>query len=451
MILLSWLMCAAGWGSLSAESGPCRELEQAETGRRCGEQNPQEEPPLSRHEELRKRRLEKAKSLQPHRPEFFEKLLARFDRGRFETGGNSNYRGFYPRFARIAEGSGLAGGLSYLQPKIWGDVDVSASAFYSVKGYRHFEVQMGLLPNRGKSTPPLLSETEELDQLADLERGKVSQLSIYATGRRRFHPQVSYFGAGPESQRTSETDFLLRDNLFEITLEYQLGSRLLGRLDTGFLQHSLGAGTRMSTPTVGELFDESSAPGLNAPPHYWRVGGSLVLDYRDNSGVPHKGFALALGWSRYDEVSGQNQFNFRRYEVDARGFVPLGSRQRGMALRFRFVNDRPAEGNRVPFFLQLSLGGSHTLRGFDRFRFRGDKLMLYQAEYRWEPSRRFELALFADAGAVAGSGSKLSFSDLESDFGVGFRVRTSRATVFRLEQAWSREASKTVVSFSASF
>lgn len=417
----------------------------------CQRQSPLKEGAISRHAQLRELRLEKRRTLRPQRKEFFEKLLTRFDRGRFQAVQDSEYKGFYPHFGRIARGSGLAGGVSYLQSQFWGAVDLSTSAFYSVRGYRHFEMRLGLLPDGGKPMPAILSATEELVELGNLARARSSRLRLYATGRRRYHPQVAYFGSGADSEVSDETNFLLRDSLIEATLEYQIGRRLLGRLKTGFLQHSLGPGTRDRTRTLDELFDDSTAPGLDHPPRYWRTSGSLALDYRDNPGVPHRGFALALSWSRYDEVSGRDRFNFRRYQVDARGFVPLGSRQRVMALRFRLVDDQPAAGNRVPFFLQHALGDRHTLRGFDRSRFRGDKLMLYQAEYRWEPSRRFELALFADAGAVAGMGSKLSFSDLRSDFGIGFRVRTSRATVFRLEQAWSREARKTILSLAASF
>ena len=48
----------------------------------------------------------------------------------------------------------------------------------------------------------------------------------------------------------------------------------------------------------------------------------------------------------------------------------------------------------MPFYLQSFLGGSHTLRAYASQRFRGEKLALFQAEYRWEAAPAVELALF---------------------------------------------------------
>ena len=80
--------------------------------------------------------------------------------------------------------------------------------------------------------------------------------------------------------------------------------------------------------------------------------------------------------------------------------------------------------------MQQSLGGSHTLRGFDSFRWRGEKVMLYQAEYRWEPLNFWELSVFTDTGTVSESDSKLSFSTLEWDWDSGRRSRPTATSSF---------------------
>jgi hypothetical protein len=77
--------------------------------------------------------------------------------------------------------------------------------------------------------------------------------------------------------------------------------------------------------------------------------------------------------------------------------------------------------------------------------------MLLQAEYRWEASRRWELALFGDSGQVANQGERLSLDKLKSNWGIGVRFKTSRATVFRIDQSFSNEGARTQVRFSAVF
>jgi outer membrane translocation and assembly module TamA len=77
--------------------------------------------------------------------------------------------------------------------------------------------------------------------------------------------------------------------------------------------------------------------------------------------------------------------------------------------------------------------------------------MMYQAEYRWEASRRWEFALFGDTGTVSDSDRNLSFSKLKSDLGFGVRFKSSRATIFRIDQAWGSEGAETKFRVSAVF
>jgi hemolysin activation/secretion protein len=181
------------------------------------------------------------------------------------------------------------------------------------------------------------------------------------------------------------------------------------------------------------------------------MGHSILLDFRDHPGIPHKGVSVAFGWQKFDNTTGENRFSFNRFGTDIRGFIPLTSRQQVIALRGFFVNSDPAPGNRIPFFLQPSLGGGESLRGYDAYRFQGDKLMLLQAEYRWEASRFFELAFFGDTGTAANQGQKLDLDKLKSDFGIGFRLKTTESTLFRLDIARGNEGTRFQFRFSQVF
>ena len=83
-------------------------------------------------------------------------------------------------------------------------------------------------------------------------------------------------------------------------------------------------------------------------------------------------------------------------------------------------------GREVPFYLQRTLGGPDDLRGFRRFRFRDRHMLLLQAEYRWEIFTAVDGAIFYDAGKVASRLEDLTCSDLESDYGIGFRFGTDQ-------------------------
>jgi hemolysin activation/secretion protein len=130
--------------------------------------------------------------------------------------------------------------------------------------------------------------------------------------------------------------------------------------------------------------------------------------------------------------------------------VTLGRPQRVLALRAYLSKDDPAPGARVPFYLMAYLGGSHTLRAFDSQRFRGEKLALLQAEYRWEASPSIELALFLDRGAVAATTDD-PLDEFRTDGGIGLRFKTHERTIVRFDVAWGGEGTRLAFRFNPSF
>jgi hypothetical protein len=72
------------------------------------------------------------------------------------------------------------------------------------------------------------------------------------------------FGAGPDSQRSNETNYLLLTNQAGASAGLRPVSTVLvgGGLD--YIKPYVGSGSSDSIPTVSSLFDDSSAPGLSA-------------------------------------------------------------------------------------------------------------------------------------------------------------------------------------------
>jgi len=410
-----------------------------------------EKLPPTRAERWRQKRKDKSKELKSPKKQFWESYLFGFDQKGNQSLEDSNFWGFYPRIDWIARGSGAALGFRYWRPGAKGKVDVMGSAFYSYRKYQHYDIYVGMIPNRGKKIPHSSFASDKILRLADVDYKRFERFKLYATARYRYKPEEKYFGSGPDTNQEDETTFLLEDSLFGVTTGLQFTDRIAWTLSGGYIKHRVGPGRRRSVPPVGEVHDEESAPGISNSPDYFRVSTHLIWDRRDHPRVPHKGFTLSFGWEKWNEVTPYNLYNFHQWGGEARAFIPLGSKQRVLALRAFGVNSDPSPGNQVPFFLQPSLGGGETLRGFDSYRFRGDKLMLLQAEYRWEASRRWELALFGDTGTVANQGERISLNSLKSDWGVGVRFRPSRSTLIRIDQAFSNEGAKTQVRVSAVF
>lgn len=405
------------------------------------------DPPATREELLRRLREAKREQLHPYEPNRVEKQLLQVDKKETPSITDLHWKGFYPRIAWPSRGSGAALGARYWQPDVWGRLDLAGAAFYSWNHYQHYDVQFGLLPHSGNQIPGRSWKGDDLYEIGDVRPG-FPRFPLYLTLRYRYLPQEDFYGLGPGSSLDDRTTYLQEELRAYLRTGLQLGRHAVWILEGGYQHDRLGEGTDPGLPSTDTLFDDSSSPGLADVPDYARFGTQVFLEFRDEPGNPHKGWMAAILTERFlDQTT--SRFSFQRLGADVRGYLPLGSPQRILALRGAFLSDHPDPGNQVPFFMQQSLGGSHTLRGFDSFRFRGEKLGLYQAEYRWEPAPFWELAVFTDAGQVGRVGS--SMGALEWDYGFGMRFKTYRDVVVRMEVAFSRETTRYFFRSSASF
>ena len=94
----------------------------------------------------------------------------------------------------------------------------------------------------------------------------------------------------------------------------------------------------------------------------------------------------------------------------------------------------------VPFYLQPTLGGPDTLRGFRFDRFYGNNSTMATAEYRWDASPILQMVAFFDGGKVFNNWQQWNFHDIQTDVGFGFRFRGRAATnVFSFDTGFSHE------------
>jgi hypothetical protein len=408
--------------------------------------------PDTRAERLRRARQEKAKK-PPHRyrPTFLERQILSFEKAERPSFLDVHYKGFWPTFASLASGSRVAPGIRFWEPTIsGGPLSLHASGAVSVAGYQLFDAQVGFVPHTGDRLPHRSNRGDDVYELGSLQQHDMSRLILYGSFRFRRHPRERFFGLGGDSRREDLSNFLYQDATTELVAGWQLDRRTALTVRAGAMQVETGPGRHPGLPLVTDLFDDASVPGLTSEIDYVRTSAQLFVDRRDQPFNPHKGVMLALAAIRFDDRGGDG-YGFDRVALDARGYVPLGSVQRVVAARAYVSVDDPHEGARVPFYMQEPLSNSHTLRGFETFRFRGEKLVSLQAEYRWEAAPALELAVFLDAGRAFRTGEDVEIAKLRTSWGGGLRLKTWNDTLFRLDVARSPEQTRAYARFGASF
>ncbi len=405
---------------------------------------------LTRTEELLEKRRARASELKANRLSGNERTLLWMEKGGLRQILGFNYKGIYPKVATLSTGSGFAPSVRVWQPDLAKtSLDLQATAAYSTRGYQKYELQFGMIEKRGTSFslgPFGVGAVEQFDELQPKEPG----LFGFADLTYRYFPQEDFFGLGPASLRMNRTNYRVEDMSYDLAAGWQANRWLGAAFRAGYLQVDLGSGTDSRFPDTEAVFNDIEAPGLARQPDFLNIVAAVLVDFRDRPGNPHKGGGIGVYFSHFDERGG-DEFEFERFAVDARQFLPLGSEQRVLALRFFASSDEADNGARIPFYLQESLGGSETLRGFREFRFRGDRLLHFSAEYRWEASPALELAVFYDTGRVYSADESFDLDHLEKSIGGGVRLKTPRRTLLRLDVGRSHEGTRFYFKFGPSF
>ena len=323
--------------------------------------------------------------------------------------------GFRVRLGGLVSGSGLALGPEYLRRDLaGGGVAVRGSVRASLKRYQLYEVELGF--------PKLAGEKAFVD--------------LYAVHRN--YPRIDYYGPGPESQKSGRSDYRLEDEAYEATAGVKPVKPLRLGVTAGYLEVNVGPGADGRFVSAEKIFPPSGTPGIDRQADFWRVGAFAQYDWRDDAGRPRQGGNYLVRYSRYaDRRTGVNTFG--RVELEAQQYVPVFSERQVIALRGRSVLTDDAGRHRVPFYLQPTLGGSEDLRGFRRFRFYDDHMMVFNAEYRWASINGMDAAVFADAGKVFHRREQWNLKDLESAVGFGLRFNVDNKVFLRVDVGFSHE------------
>ena len=407
--------------------------------------------PDSRAEEWRERRRQKRQESTPPKTSGMVKALIKVEKGEIIRQIKAiRWKDFYPKFGQISPNSGQGGGVRYFKDRIAGSgLTLESSATISFTSYRLADLHFGRFNQMAPNTLIGPNAFGAPFDFGDERPGKVKSY-LYLDLRYRYYPQERFYGVGGDSSLEDRTNYLLEDGHYGAAAGYQFGRWVGVGVRGAYLKVDTSPGTDDAFPTSGDLFDDGTAPGLARQPDFLRFDSAIFINLMDTPGNPHKGGAIGLSYSRYD-ARGDEEFDFDSFALDARGYLPLGSRQRVLAVRFFASRDNAHSGGRIPFYLMDTLGGKETLRGFEQFRFRDARLLYLSAEYRWEAAPAIEGVLFYDTGKVFPERERIEFDHLEHNIGAGIRFKALNRVILRLDVGRGREGTVVHFQFGSSF
>jgi outer membrane protein assembly factor BamA len=276
-------------------------------------------------------------------------------------------------------------------------------------------------------------------------------LSVGVAVKYQDFTQINYFGVGPETSESAQTDYRLKsvDVVGSVTAHPRDGLSVGGRV--GYIRGlSIERGLSSLYPSTTEVFDETTAPGLTVQPRYQHADVFLEADSRDVPGYPTSGGVYHLGLTNFYDLDGSGH-SFRRVDADVTQHMPLFHKNWIVTVRGRVALSQTSAGQEVPFYLMPTMGGDKTLRGYSSYRFRDRNVAMFNAEYRWPVFRMMDAALFADVGRVAPTMGGLWREQLHRDYGFGLRLHTATKSIATFNLSRGQEGARISVSLSAPF
>ena len=378
--------------------------------------------PESRAEELQRKREQKALRLEPYKPANTERLLLWLENRRSWERLLNPAEGFYPKIGTITPGGGIGLGAGFRKPGLVNEGSAfSATAMASFKAYWMARTQL-VFP--------------------DLANGRLSAL---LSAEAYDYQSEAYYGPGPGSSRDDRTFFGLRNAVADGEIALHLSPVISVGGGLGYLMPSVDRGRK--GPAVQDRFSSTELPGVDRQPDFARYSAFAAVNARQPRGNPRVGGLYSVRYVRFHDFE-RDEYSFDRVDAEVQQYLSLFNQRRVLALRGLLSVSTADEGQRVPFYLQRTLGGPNDLRGFLRNRFRDNCLLVLQAEYRWEVFTAMDAALFADWGKVAPRRRDLDLDDLEHDYGAGVRFGTNNGVFLRIEGAFgSRDGGRLVLNF----
>ncbi len=165
-------------------------------------------------------------------------------------------------------------------------------------------------------------------------------------------------------------------------------------------------------------FDQDKVQGVYDRSSYSVFGYSLFVnhDSRNHAYMPDRGSLFRIKFSNFDKSVGSD-YAFRVIEIDYRKFIKI-TKKSILGIQslstFNFGD--------VPYRNLAILGGNNMMRGYYAGRFRADKFIGVQAEYRFPIKGRFGAVGFAGLGEVGDNFGDFKLEKAKPSLGAGLRI-----------------------------
>ena len=329
---------------------------------------------------------------------------------------SGQFEGFGVGFGNVVPGAGFAAGVQYTRTDLWGE---RLKARVIARG----TTNQSYLGRVDLSLPNLFGQRAFLD---------------FSTTHRNIS-EMPYYGPGPDSEKNGRSNYRIEDTTVEVRPGVRVFKELRANLIGSYLAVNTGPGHSSRFISSEQQYGPDDAPGINHQTSFWRGGGLVEYDWRNSSSSLD-----ATGGGRYAaqyvrSLARESAFSFMRLDLDVEQYIPLFNRTRVIALHGASSLTTTRSTQSVPFYLQPTLGGPYTLRGYQFNRFSGDNSTIVNGEYRWNASPTMQVVAFADAGKVFNQWEQWNFHDLESNVGFGFRFKGRSGVALSFDTGFSHE------------
>ena len=315
-----------------------------------------------------------------------------------------------------------------------------------------------------------------------------TQLNLYAQSISL--NQLFYFGLGNNTALAGQSVYGMSETIvgvstikpvFEWSAIRGLNLAVLAEANGRFV--SLRGKHDASKPSIGAIYNEATAPGLNSQPATAQFGEGLRIK-------PSLGDHLQLNYlASFQQYAApaDSHHSFLRWTTDFNHTFSLygASRSSGatgemhgpdecaapeakcpsvshtrnlngaVGLRLLLSESMTSARNTVPFYFQPTMGGSDingssVLASYQDYRFRAPNLLLLRENFEhsiWGP---FGIMFMADQGKVAVARGDIGFNHLKHSFAGGLTLRAGGFPMVSLLFAWGGEQQHNIFSMNSS-
>ncbi len=267
--------------------------------------------------------------------------------------------------------------------------------------------------------------------------------------RINFKPEEDFWGVGPQSLSGQRATYNLQERGLGLSLSFTPVKRLRLGLGLDYSSNRVFDGRDRRFGKVTETFGRS-LPGLAEGAALLGSSVFAELDLRDEPGNAKRGIYARFTATSNDSV-GRGDFGYVQYLLDARGYIPLGTHRRVLALRFLGNFNEEKGGSQIPFFRLARLGDQNTMRGYDTYRFHDRHAAMLSVEYRYQLIPGLGAIFFSDIGQVYSRRSQFNTANIHATGGGGIQFITKRGVPFKILYAHSGEGSRVFFNFGTTF